>query len=147
LICELAGGTAGEFVDVYPQKYTRREIESKDVQSAVKRLTGLEVAKEEIARILNALGIERKTETIYLSPSWRHDLAIEEDLVEEVARIVGYENIGEELPPAFGAGEYQPSETRKKSLRTALANLGFNEAISYSFIDTRFDEKFDLIPN
>ena len=147
LICELAGGTAGEFVDVHPTKFVPNEIRSKDLQSAVKRLTGLEVEQGEILRILSALGIEKKSETVYLAPSWRHDLAIEEDLVEEVARIVGYDNIGEELPPAFGAGEYQRSEPRKKSLRNALANLGFNEAISYSFIDSNSDEKFDLVPN
>ncbi len=147
LICELAGGTAGEFVDVHPTKLVPNEIRSKDLQSAVKRLTGLEVEQGEILRILSALGIEKKSETVYLAPSWRHDLAIEEDLVEEVARIVGYDNIGEELPPAFGAGEYQRSEPRKKSLRNALANLGFNEAISYSFIDSNSDEKFALVPN
>ncbi|MGI8788327.1 MAG: phenylalanine--tRNA ligase subunit beta [Pyrinomonadaceae bacterium] len=155
LICELAGGTAGEFVDVYPTKFTPNEIESNDIQFAVKRLTGLEVEESEILQILNSLGIETKDESqianrksqIFVSPSWRHDLAIEEDLVEEVARIVGYDKIGEELPPAFGAGEYQPTEIRKKSLRNTLANLGFNEAISYSFIDTGNDGKFDLIPN
>lgn len=147
LICDLAGGTAEEFVDVYPTKLQPNEIESKNVQFAVKRLTGLEVEKEEILRILKALGIEQKSETSFVSPSWRHDISIEEDLVEEVARIIGYEKIGEELPPSKNAGEYQPTEPRKKDLRKTLANLGFNEAISYSFIDTRNDEKFDLIPN
>ncbi|MEP7038846.1 MAG: phenylalanine--tRNA ligase subunit beta, partial [Acidobacteriota bacterium] len=80
LICELTGGEAGEFADVYPIKFTPNEIESKDIQYAVKRLTGLEVEKKEISRILNTLGIPQKSETIYLSPSWRHDVAIEEDL-------------------------------------------------------------------
>lgn len=145
LICELAGGTAGEFVDVYPTKFVPNRIESKDLQAAVKRLTGLEVENEEISRILNRLGIERKSETIYLAPTWRHDLAIEADLVEEVARIVGYDKIGDELPPAFGAGEYQPTEERKKLLRRTLANLGFDEAISYSFIDTKHDFNFHLV--
>ncbi len=147
LICELAGGTEDEFAEIYPTEFVQKKIDSKDIQSAVKRLTGLEVENEEIARILNALGIERKAETIYLSPTWRHDLAIEEDLVEEVARIVGYDKIGEELPPAFGAGEYQPTESRKKSLRRTLSNLGFDEMISYSFIDSKFDETFALIPD
>ena len=147
LICELAGGEAGEFVDVYPTKFVPNEIESKDIQTAVKRLTGLEVEKEEISRILNALGIMQKSETVYLSPSWRHDIAIEEDLVEEVARIYGYDKIAEELPPSSSAGEYQPNEMRKLHLRQTLANAGFDEAISYSFIDTKNDEKFDLIPN
>ncbi|HEX8287456.1 MAG TPA: phenylalanine--tRNA ligase subunit beta [Pyrinomonadaceae bacterium] len=145
LICELADGEAGEFVDVYPVKFAPNEIESKDIQPAVKRLTGLEVEKEEILRILSALGIERKNETVYLSPSWRHDIAIEEDLVEEVARIVGYDKIGEELPAARSAGEYQPTEPRKKELRKTLADFGFDEAISYSFIDLRFDDTFELV--
>ncbi|MDQ3321932.1 MAG: phenylalanine--tRNA ligase subunit beta [Acidobacteriota bacterium] len=147
LICEIAGGIAGDFVDVYPVKFTPNEIESKDIQFAVKRLTGLNVEKEEIARILRALGIEQKSENVFAVPSWRHDLAIEEDLVEEVARIVGYENIAEELPPSRNAGEFQPTEARKRELRKTLANLGFDEAISYSFIDARNDEKFELIPD
>lgn len=149
LICELAGGEAGEFIDVYPTKYERKEIESKDIQFAVKRLTGLNIKFDEITRILNALGLESKISPesrIFTAPTWRHDLNIEEDLVEEVARIVGYDKIGEELPPAFGAGEYQPNETRKFHLRQTLANLGFDEAISYSFIDTKHDETFALIP-
>ncbi len=154
LICDIAGGTAGEFVDVYPTKFQPNKIKSKDIQFAVKRLTGLEVREVEILKILNALGFQVKDQLqianrksqIFLSPSWRHDVAIEEDLVEEVARIVGYDKIAEELPRATSAGEYQPTEPRKKSLRNMLAALGFNEAISYSFIDTRNDGKFDLIP-
>ena len=154
LICELAGGTAEDFVDVYPTKFVSNEIESKDIQSAVKRLTGLEVENAEILRILNALGIIATEQSqipnpksqIFLAPSWRHDLAIEEDLVEEVARIVGYDKIGEELPPSSSAGEYQPNEMRKLHLRNTLANLGFDEALSYSFIDSKHDEVFALIP-
>ncbi|HQU85752.1 MAG TPA: phenylalanine--tRNA ligase subunit beta [Pyrinomonadaceae bacterium] len=155
LICELAGGEAGEFVDVYPTKAETKEIQSNDIQFTVKRLTGLDVEESEILRILNALGIEEKTQSqipnpksqIFIAPTWRHDINIEEDLVEEVARIVGYDKIGEELPPAFGAGEYQPNEIRKFHLRQTLANQGFNEAISYSFIDSKYDENFELIPD
>lgn len=150
LICELAGGTAEEFVDVYPTKFVPKEIESKDIHNAVKRLTGLAIEESEIVRILSALGIESQTANdksrIFTSPSWRHDIAIEEDLVEEAARIYGYENIGEELPPAFAAGEYQPNEMRKFNLRQTLADAGFDEAISYSFIDAKADENFELIP-
>ena len=151
LICELAGGTAADFVDVYQTKFTPKEIKSNDIQSAVRRLTGLEVEEPEILRILSALGIDSRLPTpdsrLFTSPSWRYDISIEEDLVEEVARIVGYENIGEELPPARRAGEYQPTEKRKKDLRKTLATLGFNEAISYSFIDTKHDEVFASVPD
>jgi phenylalanyl-tRNA synthetase beta chain len=145
LVCELANGTAGDFVDVYPTKFVANEIESKDIQAAVKRLTGLEAEKSEIIRILDALGIKQKTETIFVQPSWRHDIAIEPDLVEEAARHIGYDKIAESLPPAFSAGEYQHNEPREKALRKALADLGFDEAISYSFINTDNDETFELV--
>ncbi len=151
LICELADGTAEDFADVYPEKFVPNEIESNDIQAAVKRLTGLNVENEEILRILEALGIKSKIKNqkskIFVSPSWRHDIAIEEDLVEEVARIVGYEKIADEIPPATSSGAYQPNEPRKKLLRQTLANQGFDEAISYSFIDTKHDETFDFVPN
>lgn len=151
LICEIAGGKAGAFVDVYPTKFVQRKIESGNIQFAVKRLTGLEVETEEILRILEALGLKsqivNQKSRIFTVPTWRYDVSIEEDLVEEVARIVGYDKIAEELPPSFGTGEYQPNERRKFQLRQTLSNLGFDEALSYSFIDSKHDETFALVPN
>lgn len=149
LICELAGGELGEFVDVYPTRAETRQVVSRDLSYAVERLTGLKVAEPECIRILTSLGItpSENDTTAFVVPSWRHDISIEEDLVEEVARHVGYEKIAEALPPAFGAGEYQHSEPRKKRLRQTLIDLGFNEAISYSFIDTKHDDRFELAPD
>ncbi len=155
LICELAGGEAGEFADVYPVKFAPVEIESNDIEFAVKRLTGLKVEHDEIQRILNALGFQTRDQSeirnpkskIYTVPSWRHDVSIEEDLVEEVARVVGYDKIADELPAFSSAGELQPNEARKKELRKTLVDLGFDEAISYSFIDSKSDEKFDFVPD
>lgn len=148
LICELAGGTLGEFIDVYPTKAETRQVTSPDISRAVKRLTGLDVPARDAIQVLASLGIANAEAdpTTFLSPSWRHDLAIEEDLVEEVARHAGYENIADELPPAYGAGEYQATESRKKLLRQSLVDAGFNEAISYSFIDTGFDDKYETVP-
>lgn len=150
LICELAGGEAGEFVDVYPNPQPFVEIPFR--ASRVKELTGLEVSPEKTLQILTALGFEMRenaeAESItFIAPTWRHDVSIEEDLVEEIARHVGYDQIAEELPPAFGAGEYQPSESQEKALRQTLVDLGFNEAISYSFIDSKHDEMFELLPD
>ena len=122
-------------------------VTSKNISYAVERLTGLKVLEDKCVQILSSLGISPKNDgTSYAVPTWRHDIAIEEDLVEEVARVVGYENIAEELPPAFGAGEYQANEPRKKRLRRTLVDLGFNEALSYSFIDTGYDEQFRTVP-
>jgi phenylalanyl-tRNA synthetase beta chain len=148
LICRLAGGELGEFIDVYPTKPELKEVRSADLSRAVERLTGLPVPEAESIRILSSLGIGQREDDprTFVSPSWRHDIAIEEDLVEEVARHTGYENISDELPPAFGAGEYQQNEPRKRRLRRVLDDLGFNEAITYSFIDVKHDGRFELAP-
>jgi phenylalanyl-tRNA synthetase beta chain len=151
LICELAGGIAEEFFDIYPTKRTEKSVNFN--YDKVKQLTGLEISESEIDRILNALGIEKQSQTanqksqIFSVPSWRHDISIEQDLVEEVARMVGLDNIAEELPPAFSAGEYQPTETRKRNLRNTLSTLGFDEAISYSFIEPKYDDTFEFVPD
>ncbi len=150
LILELAGGEAADIIDIYPDHFKPNVIVARDLAGAVVRLTGLAVPHEKCNDILKLLGIAASTNddgsTSYTSPSWRHDIAIEEDLVEEITRHFGYENIAVELPPAYGAGEYQPSEGRKKALRRTLSGLGFDEAITYSFIDTKHDDSYDSVP-
>lgn len=151
LIAELAGGEIGDFVDVYPHTMERSTVSSADISGAVKRLTGLDVDEEKCLQILDALGISETEKSEpgvreFVSPTWRHDISIEEDLVEEIARHTGYELIPEELSAAAAAGEYQPGEMRKLRLRTMLADLSFDEAISYSFISTEFDDVYEAIP-
>ena len=150
LIRELAGGEAADIVDIFPTRLPSKEVESRDISKAVKRLTGLGVSEDECTGILSSLGIDvvstNPLSTIYRSPSWRHDIAIEEDLVEEIARHFGYESIADELPPAYGAGEYQTDEECKKRIRASLAAIGFNEAIGYSFIDAAHDGLFETVP-
>ncbi|HYJ46301.1 MAG TPA: phenylalanine--tRNA ligase subunit beta, partial [Pyrinomonadaceae bacterium] len=160
LICELAGGTATEnAIDIYP-----RHIEPPMVSlrpERVKALTGLEVGTDEMLRILLALGFVQRDAMsslgsagfqatgrtlTFIAPTWRVDVEREEDLVEEVARHAGYEKITTELPASGLAGEYQPSERKRRALRGALVSSGYDEAISFSFIDAEHDERFQLLP-
>jgi phenylalanyl-tRNA synthetase beta chain len=147
LICELAGGTAtGDTLDVYPQPLASRAVNLRPDRVAA--ITGLKVAENETWRILKALGFEQgKSDPPILTftiPSWRHDVSIEEDLVEEVARHKGYDRIKTELPPATLAGEYHFTERRKRSLRQALAASGYDEAINFSFLEAVND--YELLP-
>lgn len=147
LICELAGGVATEdAIDIYPQPLSERVVSLRPER--VKDLTSLSVEKDEMLRILTALGFELTAESdermSFKVPSWRIDVGEEEDLVEEVARHTGYEKIGSELPPANVAGEYQPAEMKFRSLRRALNAFGFDEAINFSFIAR--EDRFELIP-
>ena len=149
LICEIAGGVATEdALDVYPKRFSQSAVGLR--RERVEAITGLRVSDTEKLRILTALGFELRndgaTRLTFTIPSWRHDIATEEDLVEEVARHTGYDKITTELPPASLAGEYHGTERRKRALRDALAAQGCNEAISFSFINAAHDDQFDLIP-
>ena len=147
LICELAGGTAtADAVDVYPVRAASRSANLRPAR--VEAITSLKVDETGMKRILAGLGFQQRAADpallTYEIPSWRHDVAIEEDLVEEIARHTGYDNIRIALPPAQSAGEYHTSETRKRKLRRALAACGYDEAIDLSFIEATND--FELIP-
>jgi len=147
LICQLAGGVSTEdAIDVYPVPGIEREVTLHT--GRVQALTSLRVETEEMKRILKGLGFDLKAANDsaleYKVPSWRVDVEQEEDLVEEVARHNGYEKIGSELPPSPLSGEYQPTEMKQRSLRRALTSCGFDEAISFSFIQQQTE--FDLIP-
>jgi phenylalanyl-tRNA synthetase beta chain len=153
LICEIAGGAATEdAIDVYPSKIEPPVVRLRPRR--VEELTGLVVGVEESARILDSLGFESQEtsgalasngaltsskdktgELRFKVPTWRRDVSIEEDLVEEVARLVGYEKVGETLPPSPVAGEYLAGDRRRRAARQVLTAAGFNEAISFSFID------------
>lgn len=146
LICEIAGGVATEdALDVYPRPSAQREIDFRI--SRVMELTSLSVAEQEMKRILEALGFglmsEQPGQLHYQVPTWRVDVSQEEDLVEEVARHTGYDQIASELPSSNSSGEYQPTEMKQRSLRRALNGLGFDEAINLSF--TGKDSSFELI--
>jgi len=147
LICEIAGGVATEdALDVYPNPLKTRSANLRPKR--IEAITSLKVETNEAKRILAALGFNLRAEHAeaftFDIPTWRHDVAIEEDLVEEVARHTGYDNIKTALPPAASAGEYHSSEKARRALRLALTAQGFNEAINLSFIELTND--FELIP-
>jgi phenylalanyl-tRNA synthetase beta chain len=159
LITRLAGGAATEdAIDIFPEPIRRPRVRFRPAR--VRALTGLDVPAEESARILAALGfsaaespdgdqselVGRGGRVGYDVPTWRTDATIEEDLVEEVARHFGYARIEAALPPAAGAGEYRAHEGRRRALRRALAACGFDEAISFSFIDTAHDDQIEPPP-
>ena len=140
LICELAGGTATEdAIDVYPTPLTPPTVSLRPRR--VEELTGLRVPAGESLRILNSLGFEpaegdgQDGELAFGVPTWRTDVRIEEDLVEEVARVYGYDKIGEALPPSPVTGEYLSGDRRRRAARQVLTAAGFNEAVSISFIE------------
>lgn len=150
LICEIAGGTATEdAIDVYPNPPSPRSIAFQPAR--VESLTSLTVAEAEMKRILTGLGFGLTEEAgngfRCVPPTWRVDVELEPDVVEEIARHTGYDKIRSELPPSSSSGEYQPAEMKRRGLRRALSVMGFDEAINFSFIEPGHDTTFELIPS
>ncbi len=145
LIAQVAGGRVlrGR-VDAYPQPLTRQSIRLR--HQRLVRLIGFEVSMDEAERILRGLEFEVQRSgqdaLTAVAPSWRIDIDNEDDLVEEIARHVGYDRITLELPSWAGAGEYLPGEQRRREIRHVLTTLGFDEAITLSFVNDQLQSHF-----
>lgn len=143
MIAEVAGGTVtGDLVDVYPLRRERAPIKLRRARYTA--LTGLAIELAEAERILRALGFAVEADVanealIAVAPSWRIDIHLEEDLIEEVARIAGYDNLQTTLPGSAGAGAYLEGELGRRAARGTLAALGYSEAISFSFVNAAAD--------
>jgi phenylalanyl-tRNA synthetase beta chain len=101
----------------------------------VRRLLGFELGLDEIERALRALGFTTTREgdvAIVRAPYWRGDVAIVADLVEEVARIIGYDRVRAEVPAVVAHDIDSDAFDRENALATTLAGLGYTEVLSLS---------------
>ena len=146
MIAEIAGGQILTGVlDVYPAPITRDEVSLREAR--IERLTGLKVPIERAAEILRKLGFEVELIPVEkrlraTAPPFRVDISREEDLVEEVARHVGYDLVDVTLPAWSGAGQYLNGDKHRRNVRRALTANGFDEAISFSFVSGERDQVF-----
>jgi phenylalanyl-tRNA synthetase beta chain len=137
LILDLAGGElAHGVIDVGREVPRRAPIRLRLDQFA--RILGIDVADDEVARILTALGIRIEERTrqqmTVIAPSWRRDLTREIDLVEEVARIHGYERIPEDAAVPMWPCHRGDWERVLEVVRRALVAAGFDEAVTASIV-------------
>ncbi|MEQ1134465.1 phenylalanine--tRNA ligase subunit beta [Acinetobacter seifertii] len=147
LIKELAGGefgpiTVAEKTDLLPK---REAIELKQAQ--VDQLLGYQVAADFITDALTRLGcsvtVKAEGEWSVVPPSHRYDMAIYQDLIEEVARIDGYDNIQISLPSMdVQLAKYQ-DRFEIAQLRQTVVTLGYQEAISFSFADAKLEKQLN----
>ncbi|AVN19495.1 MULTISPECIES: phenylalanine--tRNA ligase subunit beta [Acinetobacter calcoaceticus/baumannii complex] len=147
LIQELAGGefgpiTVAEKTEILPK---REAIELKQAQ--VDQLLGYQLTADFIADALNRLGCEvtvkAEGEWSVVPPSHRYDMAIYQDLIEEVARIDGYDNIQISLPSMdVQLAKYQ-DRFEIAELRQTIVTLGYQEAISFSFADAKLEKQLN----
>jgi phenylalanyl-tRNA synthetase beta chain len=137
LILNLAGGElAAGAIDVGGEPSPRTPITLR--YSQVKRILGIEVPVDEILRVLAALSCvpgEKTSTTLTLTPpTWRRDLSREIDLVEEVARIHGYDKIPEDAAVPMAASHRSNTERVLATVRRVMTAAGFDEAMTTSVI-------------
>ena len=138
MILDLCGGEAGEISLVDNLKFQPKKI--KFDPKLVKKLTGIEIPNDKIIKILESLGFDISNSWNVVVPSWRPDIYGEADLVEEIVRIFGLDNI--ESEPLLNLNQpTKPILTKKqkqiKMIKRSIASKGLMETISYSFINNK----------
>ncbi len=139
LLLELSGGRAASgIVDAYPGRAERKPIQLRTRE--VKRLAGLQVSASAMTRVLESLGFvctttDSPSQISVVAPYWRCDISCAADLVEEVARIVGYDEVpATRLAFSLPAQEQSPMLDFKKRVRNILVSCGFQEVLTYSLV-------------
>jgi phenylalanyl-tRNA synthetase beta chain len=144
LIAELSGGeVAPGFIDVYPNPIEPWTVELPAGEA--KRLLGIDLAPDEAAVLLGRLGFQvaGSDPMLVTVPTFRPDVTRPADLVEEIARLYGYDRIPERLP--MGAGGGVPVwEKRRRLVRQVMVGAGYHEIMSYSFLGTAHMEALGL---
>ncbi len=144
LIIQVAGGRMAKgVVDVYPNRKSRREVVMR--LSRLKRLLGIEVPIKEVMTILSRLGFEPKQngETINCTVAfWRNDVCREVDLIEEIARVYGYDKIPTQQKIQIEVAAVDKRWKLTEATGEYLNGCGFYETINVSFIDDSVAKMF-----
>ena len=148
LIIEIAGGSPGPVIESVLPEYMPQPQQVHLRRARLARVLGTQVADAEVTRILTALGLDVAMHVdgwLVTPPARRFDLAIEEDLIEEIARIHGYDAIPVTLPGG-GTRLVAPSETRSSEhdARRQLVARDYLEAINYAFVDAALLDTWGL---
>lgn len=132
LVLDICGGepSAVSFIDNL--NFTQTEIEYDF--NFTNKILGFEIATQKQREILTNLGFEISGNTLTV-PSHRSDIKIKQDVVEEIARIYGYENLPEIKPNSFIKNPFSAKETLVNNLRSKMQNLGYSENLSFAFLD------------
>ena len=143
LIIEICGGEAGAIDDQTLNLPPRTPVALRIARAA--RVIGMHVTQTQCEAVMRRLGLPFESEPGRLTvtpPSWRFDLQNEEDLIEEVIRVLGYHMLPD-TPPTGALTAHVRSETRRSddSLRHTLAMLGYHETINFSFVEERWERE------
>jgi phenylalanyl-tRNA synthetase beta chain len=146
LILENCGGQPGPIVEAVAPDHLPQRLPVTLRSARAARVLGIALPDERIEAMLKSLGlqVERVAEGFRVTPpSFRFDIEIEEDLIEEIARIHGYDNIPS-LPPVARMAMMPASESKKSAmaLRRQVAARDYHEVVTYSFVEAAWEADF-----
>ncbi len=144
LLIDIVGGEAGP---VFEQKAAEHLPVSPEIllrHARIERLLGIKVSHQQVEKILKDLDIESTPQTdawLVKAPSYRFDINIEADLIEEIGRIIGYDNIpGTQEAVHATMSAFSESRVGVDRMRDLLVDRGYYEAITYSFVSPEIQE-------
>ena len=148
LVLELCGGEPGPTVDTVARLPERKPVRMRVARA--QKIIGVAVPADEMAAIFARLGLAairsgRGADEAFVvtPPSYRFDIAIEEDLIEEVARVHGFDRIPARPPVVPAAMSVHPEERRSlHDLRALLAAADYQEVVNFSFVDEAWERDF-----
>jgi phenylalanyl-tRNA synthetase beta chain len=150
LILASCGGQPGPVVEALAADHLPRRNPVRLRNARVARVLGIELPEARIGEMLRGLGlqVEKTSEGFSVTPpSFRFDIEIEEDLIEEIARIHGYDNIPS-LPPVARMAMMPATETSRPAmgLRRVVAEREYHEVVTYSFVEAAWEADFAVNP-
>ncbi len=150
LILDICGGTAGPVSEITSDANLPKQREITLRSSKVESLLGVAIDDSHTEALLTRLGLGMEStddgEWKVTVPSWRFDISIEEDLVEELGRIYGYNNLPTTIPTALlKLKQVDEAKVKEADLRRVFTARGYNEAVSFSFIAPELHELFDSV--
>lgn len=143
LVLDICGGQAGPIDDQTVAMPVRAPVMLRVARAA--KVIGMPVTQAQCTDVMRRLGLgfsEGDGTITVTPPSWRFDLAIEEDLIEEVIRVLGYAQLPASPPLAPVTARVQPEARRSgHALRRSLAALDYQETINFSFVEARWEHE------
>ncbi|WP_336982578.1 MULTISPECIES: phenylalanine--tRNA ligase subunit beta [unclassified Cedecea] len=144
LLVDICGGEAGPVIDVTSEAHLPKRATITLRRSKLDRLIGHHIEDAQVSDILRRLGCEvteGQAQWTAVAPSWRFDMEIEEDLVEEVARVYGYNSIpNSPVRAGLVMGTHREADLSLKRVKTMLVDKGYQEVITYSFVDPKIQQ-------
>lgn len=147
LVLEIVGGEAGPIVEAVSEQHLPKVAPVTLRAERINQMLGMDMDAAQVEQLLNALELKTSASgagqwTVEV-PSHRFDISLEVDLIEELARLYGYNNLPVRYPQARLAPQARPeSRGELPTLRRLLVARGYQEAITYSFIDPKLFELF-----